>query len=161
MPSDSPNSVLAFEDFLKRAGFACQQQLDSQVFGNRLLECRSVDFVVQIVLDRSTWFIGLSELSEPGTTYYAEMLKQLLSGEQEETMPISEQIDFFQKNWPAIMALLSPNIEITPEQDTRLWAGREFAGCFRAWKKRSNSQIWRIQRSLIPTPRSRESSLSG
>lgn len=108
MPSYSPNSVLAFEDFLKRAGFACQQQLDSQVFGNRLLECRSVDFVVQIVLDRSTWFIGLSELSEPGTTYYAEMLKQLLSGEQEETMPISEQIDFFRKNWPAIMALFEP-----------------------------------------------------
>jgi hypothetical protein len=112
MSNDSswPKAITDFEEFLKRAGLQCERREEEASFSNRLLQYSGALMAVRAVSDRGIWFIEVAgDNPRSGEWYDAAMLRDLLLGSGEDVLPLQEQVDFIEKNWPAIRSRFDPS----------------------------------------------------
>ena len=112
MTAEWPEMVLNLEDFLKGLRMECMEKtVDSEHFGNRLMDYASSTLIVRVVLDRGRWSIELGEVNRPATWYDMGLLKALLSNNAPSlsSLSLEDQVSFLKANWPSVAVLFEPN----------------------------------------------------
>ncbi len=76
MNLELPQEIVGFEAFLANRGLAClrREGPDKKFFGNRILRYGDGKIGVQIVLDRSIWFVDVADVKSRPDEWYAAAL---------------------------------------------------------------------------------------
>jgi hypothetical protein len=103
-----PEPVAALQKFLKGAGLICMCCEIDPESGKRLQYGNAI-IAVRLVFDRCTWLVEVAEMRFQSTEWYdAAILQDLLSGQSEDVLPLSRQIEIVKANWAAIVRTFGP-----------------------------------------------------
>lgn len=104
-----PKTVIDFEEFLKSSGLQLEHREIKASFSNKFLQYGGPFVSVRVVSDRGIWFIEVAGANpQSGEWYDAAILRDLLLGPGEDVLPLQEQVDLIEKNWPAICSRFDP-----------------------------------------------------
>jgi hypothetical protein len=112
MNNDSswPNAIINLERFLDRVGLKCERREEEASFGNKLLQYEGELAKVRAVSDRGVWFVEVADAQAQSNQWYdVAILRDLLIGQGEDVLPLQEQVDLLERNWPAICSRFSPS----------------------------------------------------
>jgi hypothetical protein len=108
--SSWPKAITDFEKFLQNTGLQCERREEDASFNDKLLQYSGSLVAVRVVSDRGIWFVEVAEAQAgPGQWYDVAILRDLLVGPGEDVLPLHEQVDFVENNWPIICSRFSPS----------------------------------------------------
>ncbi|HWE01863.1 MAG TPA: hypothetical protein VG326_05585 [Tepidisphaeraceae bacterium] len=109
MNSTWPKEVADFEAFLTNAGLVCQRREEQAAFGNKVLQYGNASIAVRLVSDRGVWYVEVADAAGRPTDWYdAAILRDLLNGRGDDVLPLRNQIETVEINWPQIVSGFDP-----------------------------------------------------
>jgi hypothetical protein len=112
MSNDSswPKAITDLEGFLDRVGLKCERREEEASFSNKLLQYEGKPVKVRAVSDRGIWFVEVADAQARSNQWYdVAIIRDLLIGQGEDVLPLQEQVDLLEQNWPAICSRFSPS----------------------------------------------------
>lgn len=74
-----------------------------------MLQYGNADIVARVISDRGNWYIEIADVADRADGWYdAAILRDLLLGPGEDVLPLSDQIEFIETHWPAIISRFNP-----------------------------------------------------
>ena len=87
----------------------CQRREEQPVFNNKVLQYGNADIGVRVVSDKGIWYIEVADVAgHPNEWYDAAILRDLLLGSGEDVLPLADQVEFVETQWPAIINRFTP-----------------------------------------------------
>ena len=105
-----PESVIRFEQFLREQGFVCQRADEVSEFGDFALRANKENIYVDVVVERSKWFVGFGEDQVNSLkNYEPAILRDFLGGSGEDAPSLSDQIAIIENFLPRLISMFSPD----------------------------------------------------
>jgi hypothetical protein len=124
MPSGWPETLAAFEAFLKEKGLYCQLRgpvpRSAERYGEKMLQYTNDKITVRIVSESSKGSVEIADIALPDEWYDAALLRDLFKGRVEDRLPVSEEIGIIEDNWLAITDAFSDANRETTHTDLKL-----------------------------------------